>query len=338
MSIRRSVGAYFALQGLAVALWWFVLLLYPASREYFRMGDSDATLLAFWLPDLLLLATCSLLASLFSFKGSDHLLTVLYFVCGATAYAALYCVAFALLTDTAWLGVTLMVPAMILSFLCTVAVSPLHTWAFRQARPAHVKWNTTKTVAQIVVFWSSLLFIAPFVITLIEERIGLPRLSFAFQRPLATCFFLCFSVLGLWSGLTMARVGQGTPLPLDSPRRLVVSGPYAFVRNPMAIAGLGQGFLVALWCGSALVFAYVVAGVWTWQFLARPLEEDDMRRLFSRDFEEYSSHVRCWWPRRAPYRVTSALEGNAGSAILRDSAGSSSCEPGVTRRSDAALP
>ncbi|HEX8236435.1 MAG TPA: isoprenylcysteine carboxylmethyltransferase family protein [Abditibacteriaceae bacterium] len=219
----------------------------------------------------------------------------------------MYCVAFALLTDTAWLGVTLMVPATILSVICTASASPLRTWGFRQARPADARWNIIKTLGQVVVFWSILLFAGPCLITIIEARLGLDRFSFAYQRPLATFFFAGFGALGLWSGLIMARLGQGTPLPVDSPRRLVVRGPYAFVRNPMAIASFGQGFAVALWWGSALVFAYVAAGIWTWQFLARPLEEEDMRQNFGAEFEQYSSHVRCWLPRRLPYRDTSLM-------------------------------
>jgi protein-S-isoprenylcysteine O-methyltransferase Ste14 len=308
MVVRRAVGAYFAFQGLAVALWWLLLFAYPASRAYFRMGDTEATLLAFWMPDLLLLTVGSLLASYLAFSGSAHLNIVLCLVCGAISYAALYCLAFALLTDTAWLGVTMMTPATILSILCTASVSPLHKWGFRKASPADALWNILKTLGQVVLFWSILLFASPYLIVTIEERLQLARLNFTYQRPLATLLFLGFGALGLWSGLVMARVGQGTPLPLDNPRRLVARGPYAFVRNPMAIASFGQGFAVALWWGSALVFAYVVAGVWTWQFLARPLEEDDMRRHFGQEFEEYRRHVRCWWPRCTAYRVQSTSQ------------------------------
>ena len=68
------------------------------------------------------------------------------------------------------------------------------------------------------------------------------------------------SALGLASAAAIATQGDGTPLPIDAPRRLVVSGPYAWVRNPMAVAGIAQGFGVALWHGSWVVAFYVIAG------------------------------------------------------------------------------
>jgi hypothetical protein len=38
--------------------------------------------------------------------------------------------------------------------------------------------------------------------------------------------------IALWCILSFAVVGRGTPAPFDPPRRLVVGGPYAVVRNP----------------------------------------------------------------------------------------------------------
>src|SRR5437667_6056995 len=47
--------------------------------------------------------------------------------------------------------------------------------------------------------------------------------------------------LALWCILAFATVGKGTPAPFDPPRRLVVVGPYRYVRNPMYIgAGLAH--------------------------------------------------------------------------------------------------
>src|SRR5687768_9452171 len=115
MKINRSASVYYGLQSIAVAAWWILLFFVPASRVHFQMSDSETILLAFWLPDLLLLALGSFVASIFCFFENKFASIAAWFVVGAISYAALYCLAFALSSDTGWLGVTLMFPAMIWS-------------------------------------------------------------------------------------------------------------------------------------------------------------------------------------------------------------------------------
>src|SRR5947209_7905384 len=55
------------------------------------------------------------------------------------------------------------------------------------------------------------------------------------------------AAMAIWSILTFVVVGRGTPAPFDPPRRLVVRGPYHFVRNPMyigAVLALGGAAIV----------------------------------------------------------------------------------------------
>ena len=41
------------------------------------------------------------------------------------------------------------------------------------------------------------------------------------------------AAIALWCIFALALLGKGTPAPFDPPRRLVIRGPYRFVRNPM---------------------------------------------------------------------------------------------------------
>src|SRR5262245_60694737 len=49
-------------------------------------------------------------------------------------------------------------------------------------------------------------------------------------------------LLAFWCIVWFVTIGKGTPAPFDPPRRLVISGPYGYVRNPMY---LGAGVALA---------------------------------------------------------------------------------------------
>ncbi|MBC8141111.1 MAG: isoprenylcysteine carboxylmethyltransferase family protein [Armatimonadetes bacterium] len=173
----------------------------------------------------------------------------------------------------------------------------------REARPASPAWNVTKTLLQTVVFWSVFLFLVPQLILLIEDRVGANGSRFAspLWRTIGVALFIVGGSFGLTSGVVMAWRGQGTPLPADCPRALVVAGPYRYVRNPMAFAGLSQGAAVGLFVGSASIVAYAILGGIIWHFFVRPWEEADLEARFGEPYRLYRAAVRCWIPRLRPY-------------------------------------
>jgi protein-S-isoprenylcysteine O-methyltransferase Ste14 len=105
------------------------------------------------------------------------------------------------------------------------------------------------------------------------------------------------AAVALWCVFTFASSGKGTPAPFDPPRRLVIQGPYRFVRNPMY---LGAGLALA---SAALFFeSWPLLAYSVFFFLATHLfvvlyEEPTLRRTFGPDYEAYCRQVRRWWPR-----------------------------------------
>jgi protein-S-isoprenylcysteine O-methyltransferase Ste14 len=105
------------------------------------------------------------------------------------------------------------------------------------------------------------------------------------------------AAVALWCIFTFATIGRGTPAPFDPPRRLVIRGPYRFVRNPMYIgAGLALAS-AALFYESLPLLGY--AGLF---FLATHVfvvgyEEPTLRRTFGQEYEAYCGQVGRWWPR-----------------------------------------
>ncbi|MCY7345425.1 MAG: isoprenylcysteine carboxylmethyltransferase family protein [Pyrinomonadaceae bacterium] len=304
MKIRQNAAVYFAMQGIAVIAWWFLLVFVPTSRKYFQLeNNSETSLLAFWLADLSLLGIGSIAAAGLCFRASRHAPAALWLVVGAISYATFYCLAFAWLTDAGWLGVTLMFPAMIWSGNFAVALSPVGNLMFRQSKESSTGWIMTKTLIQIVVVWTLILVVFPYFIITVEDKLGVIRPTFPFQKIIAGISFFGISFVGLGSSYTMSKIGRGTPLPLDATKKLVVAGTYSYVRNPMAISGIGQGIAIALFLSSPLVLVYALMGGFIWQFIFRPLEEENLREKFGADYENYRKNVRCWIPNRRAFRL-----------------------------------
>jgi protein-S-isoprenylcysteine O-methyltransferase Ste14 len=104
------------------------------------------------------------------------------------------------------------------------------------------------------------------------------------------------AVVAIWCILTFALLGRGTPAPFDPPRRLVVRGPYRYVRNPMY---LGAGLALAgaaLFYEAGVLWAYAAGFLVLMHLFVRLYEEPTLRQTFGEDYEAYCRQVRRWWP------------------------------------------
>ncbi len=101
-----------------------------------------------------------------------------------------------------------------------------------------------------------------------------------------------------WCVWNFAAVGRGTPGPWDAPSRVVATGPYRWVRNPIYIGAL----LVVL--GEAWLFMslalLVYAGIMAvcFHLFVVGYEERALGRRFGGTYQEYRQAVPRWIPRR----------------------------------------
>jgi protein-S-isoprenylcysteine O-methyltransferase Ste14 len=103
------------------------------------------------------------------------------------------------------------------------------------------------------------------------------------------------------SFVRFAVEGVGTPAPVAPTRNLVVSGMYAYVRNPiylaLAAALAGEGLLLGqpklLACGGLVLLPAAV--------FVRLYEEPKLARTFGSGYEEYLRNVPGWIPRLRPW-------------------------------------
>jgi protein-S-isoprenylcysteine O-methyltransferase Ste14 len=122
-------------------------------------------------------------------------------------------------------------------------------------------------------------------------------------RPAGWLVVAAGAVIALPAIGLFAWRGLGTPAVFDPPRRLVVSGPYRFVRNPMytgmALVLLGEALVFPhLTNAMLLTLALFILAV---TLFVAAYEEPVLRAKFGADYEAYCRHVRRWIPRLRPF-------------------------------------
>ena len=100
----------------------------------------------------------------------------------------------------------------------------------------------------------------------------------------------------LWGLWVFAAHGQGTPAPIDAPKRLVSGGPYRYTRNPLYVGVLAVilGWAVLFQAASLLLYAMSV-GLAFHLFIVL-YEEPHLRRTFGAEYENYCGRVGRWLP------------------------------------------
>jgi len=294
---------YFALQAVAGAVWWILVFASVDVRRW-TLGNWNHKLLA--MPDLLFFVG----ASAFTAWRKPRWALGVVGIWTAAMTSAL--VIYALVTRHAGWGAVIMVVALVGTV--TAALTLWHgtlpvdwffvgPFTFRPAQDHEPGRHLATSLAQLVVFWTFFLLILPSVLAWIEHRIRMDwsALDHRAAAPVGLALFLAASCLGLWSCLTMALRGEGTPLPAATARKLVVSGPYCYVRNPMAVAGALQTLGVALMFGAWSVVSIAIVGALVWNVIIRPAEESDLADRFGSSYEHYCRQVRCWLPRASSF-------------------------------------
>jgi protein-S-isoprenylcysteine O-methyltransferase Ste14 len=109
------------------------------------------------------------------------------------------------------------------------------------------------------------------------------------------------ALIAAWCIFTFARTGSGTPAPFDPPRRLVILGPYRFVRNPMYIGAALALAGAALFYESLSLLTYSCVFLLGSHVFVVSYEEPALQRTFGPEYEQYQRRVRRWCPHmRAP--------------------------------------
>ena len=161
-----------------------------------------------------------------------------------------------------------------------------------------------RATLQMLAFTGLLVFVLPAVV--IEGSGGgwlNPMDRPAWQVSLAVQALALPALIGLTAVQEFVTRGGGTPVPFDPPRRLVTSGIYAYIGNPMQLSAVMLLLLLGLflrnaWLSAGGVMAHLYSvGLAGWD------EGEDLRKRFGTEWIAYRRGVRRWLPRWRPYHL-----------------------------------
>ncbi len=89
--------------------------------------------------------------------------------------------------------------------------------------------------------------------------------------------------------------------------RLVITGSYRYVRNPMYVAIIASVVGQALLLGQGALLTYALVLWASFHAFVVWYEEPSLRRRFAQQYEAYCAAVRRWWPRTSPWPGSSTI-------------------------------
>jgi protein-S-isoprenylcysteine O-methyltransferase Ste14 len=158
-------------------------------------------------------------------------------------------------------------------------------------------WRWIKT---IVLLPFSVLVVVPAVILYFSDY------DLKIQNTYGMVIGIFLLVIGLflasWTMRLFAEIGKGTAAPWDPPKKLVVAGPYCYVRNPMITS-----VLIMLIAESLLLESLYIFGWFIVFFLGNTVyfpffEEKDLEKRFGEDYWQYKCNVPRWIPRLSAWK------------------------------------
>jgi protein-S-isoprenylcysteine O-methyltransferase Ste14 len=257
-------------------------------------------LIGFWLSDLMLIIVGSLFSAAAIVTNKPWASIVIWTLAAATWYPTLYCLGVSFMTDQAWIASALMTSmAGITLTMATIYGHSGQTPSMFRSVAMTKRTAAGWTAVQILIFWCTFLWILPKGIFELEQILTVTKFTrFTPSHQVAPILFALASVLGITAAHAMNCTGKGTPLPTANAPNLVVTGPYRYVRNPMALAGILQGLCTGWFLGSYVVLVYAILGALTWHIFVRPTEEHELTKRFGDEYIQYKSKVPLWIIRR----------------------------------------
>lgn len=126
-----------------------------------------------------------------------------------------------------------------------------------------------------------------------------PVFSYLISIPL----ILIGMVLMCWSTLFFFKMKR-TPVPVNPPYKLIVSGPYAYARNPMHTGLFILMFGFGIYYGSLLaVFLFIPVYIFFDVLMLIKIEEPELEKRLGEEYKKYKNMVPRFLPVKGRFSI-----------------------------------
>lgn len=132
----------------------------------------------------------------------------------------------------------------------------------------------------------------------LDHVFHLPRLHWGLPNLVAGSALMAVGIpLALWSIYVQFRLASGTPVPFMPTRKLIISGPFLYCRNPMTLGALLAYLGIAVILGSISALTIVLVFAALLLLYVKFIEEKELTARFGEQYLEYRKSTPLILPR-----------------------------------------
>ena len=135
----------------------------------------------------------------------------------------------------------------------------------------------------------------------IDQRLGLPSIAFGLTTSLLGSILILLGLAyALWSIIDQLLLARGTPLPIMATKKLLISGPFKYCRNPMSFGTLLLYFGISIFIGSISAIGMVLMFLILLITYIKTIEESELEIRFGEEYLAYKRETPFIIPRIFP--------------------------------------
>lgn len=164
-----------------------------------------------------------------------------------------------------------------------------------------VEWSKQQHSSQkrlrLIVFLSIPFVVLPLLLLgrlapAVEKRAHLPSWQPNVFTSFAGVLLMVFGwLLAVWTIFIQFTKAQGTPAPTMATQKLLVQGPYAYCRNPMALGTVLLYLGIGVFIGSPLAAGLVLLFTAVLSLYIKTVEEKELEIRFGSDYTAYKQNT-----------------------------------------------